>query len=78
MDIIKFEKDFVYEVNQWLDLCYEGDYDHKYIINIMYDKIVYFLSKNKLFLTCDEDVFIDFLTEYLYRYSSHKSYPLYN
>ena len=78
MNKIKFETDFVYKVNRWLNLCYEEDYDHRYIVNIMFDKILHFLSKNKLSLLCDEDIFIDYLIEYLYKYSSHKPYPLYN
>jgi len=76
MDKITLKKNFVYKVNQWLNLHYEEGYDHKYIVNTMFDKILHFISKNKLSLTCEGDIFMDYFIEYLYKYSSHKPYPL--
>ena len=78
MDKNSLKNNFIYKVNQWLNLHYEEDYDHRYIVTVMLEKILNFLSKNKLSLTCDEDVFIDYFIEYLYEYSSHKYYSLYN
>ena len=77
MDKITLKKNFVYKVNNWLNLNYEEGYDHKYIVNELFEKILHFLSKNKLSLTCDEDVFMDYFIGYLYKYSSHKPYSLY-
>ena len=64
MDKITLKKNFVYKVNQWLNLHYEEDYDHKYIVNILFEKILHFLSKNKISLTCDKDVFMDYFIQF--------------
>ena len=78
MDKISLKNNFIYKVNRWLDLQYEEDYDHKYIINILFGKLLHFLSVNKIPLTCEEDVFMDYFIGYLYKYSSHKPYPFIN
>ena len=77
MNKISERNNLIYKINSWLSLYYEDDYDHKYIVNILFDRILHFISKNKLVLTCDKDVFMDYFIEYLYTYSSHKPYKIY-
>ena len=71
-------KNYTYKVNQWLNLHYEEDYDHSYIIKILFDRVLHLIYKNNLALTCDKDVLMDYFIEYLYKHSSHKPYKTYD
>ena len=70
----RHSSDYISKVNLWLNTKYEEDYDHKYIIKLLFDKVINFISKNNLKLSCSYDDFYDYFVNYVYKYSLHKSY----
>ena len=65
------------KVNNWLDVEYEENYDHRYIVHLIVDNILDFLDTNRLKLNCEIDEFYDYLVNFLYKYSIDKPYKNY-
>ena len=65
------------KVNNWLDVEYEENYDHRYIVQLIVDNILDFLDTNRLKLNCEIDEFYDYLVNFLYKYSIDKPYKNY-
>ena len=74
----RHSKDYINKVILWLNTKYEEDYDHEYIIKILFDKVLNFINTNKLKLSCNNDDFYDYFVNYVYKYSLHKSYINYS
>ena len=65
------------KVNNWLDVEYEENYDHRYIVQLIVDNILDFLDTNRLKLNSEIDEFYDYLVNFLYKYSIDKPYKNY-
>ncbi len=68
----KHSEQYISKVNYWLNREYDKNYEHKYVIQLLYDRIQDFFIINKLKLNYDIDDFYDFLIDYVYKYSLQK------
>ena len=62
------------KIKSWLAQEYEEEYSHEYIVQLLFYHVLEFLETNRFMLRYDEHVFYDQFVQFLYKYSTHKSY----
>ena len=69
------EYDYEANIHAWLFQEYEEDHSHEFMIRQFFYTILTFLDTNSIKLRSDEQIFYNQFVLFLYKYSSHKSYP---
>ena len=56
-------------LNKWMQLEYTDNHTYKHLIDIMFNKLVMFITYNNIHLYIDETEFKTKFINYLYKYS---------